>query len=620
MQDPLKKKKERLLRVLQAGGKTADLEIASQIVDLENRVDDVVSQLKEDVKKETDIYSRVDMVKIKGQKGDKGDKGDAGKDGRDGVDGVDGIDGKVIKGLDGKDGKDGKNGINGINGMDGMDGTNGKDGKDGSPDMAEDIRNKLELLEGEERLDAKAIKNLPSAVNHHYGGGSSQVYHDSTLSGEGSQSSPLSVIGGTSLPSQTGNNGKFLTTDGSDASWGTPAGSGDVSKVGTPVNNQVGVWTGDGTLEGDAALTFDTATDTLAGPAVFTGSASGLTINTATNGNLTLSPGGSGTTTINAGAGGVAITTDAGNSDITLTPHGTGDVLVSSLTASGIVITDANKGLQSASVATYPSLTELSYVKGVTSALQTQINGKQASGTYLTSANIVATITNGVTTNAPSEDAVFDALALKAPLASPSFTTPSLGVATATSINGATITSGTLNGSVTGTNTGDNTVATALTGTPSITVATVTTTGNIELGHASANTLSASGGVLSIEGVVIPSISSTNTLTNKRVTKRTGTTTSSATPTINTDNVDFYSITAQTEAITSFTTNLSGTPTEGQTLWIAITGTAARAITWGASFEASTVALPTTTVTTARLDVGFVWNTVTSKWRIIATC
>lgn len=110
----------------------------------------------------------------------------------------------------------------------------------------------------------------------------------------------------------------------------------------------------------------------------------------------------------------------------------------------------------------------------------------------------------------------------------------------------------------------------------------------------------------------------TQTLTNKRVTKRTGTTTSSATPTINTDNVEFYSLTAQAADITSFTTNLSGTPTEGQTLWLAITGTAARAITWGTSFEASTVALPTTTVTTNRLDVGFVWNTVTSKWRCVA--
>ena len=117
----------------------------------------------------------------------------------------------------------------------------------------------------------------------------------------------------------------------------------------------------------------------------------------------------------------------------------------------------------------------------------------------------------------------------------------------------------------------------------------------------------------------VVTLANTITFTNKRITARTGTTTSSATPTINTDNVDFYSLTAQTVDITSFTTNLSGTPTEAQKLWIAITGTAARAITWGASFESSTATLPTTTVTTARLDVGFVWNTVTSKWRCVAT-
>ena len=109
------------------------------------------------------------------------------------------------------------------------------------------------------------------------------------------------------------------------------------------------------------------------------------------------------------------------------------------------------------------------------------------------------------------------------------------------------------------------------------------------------------------------------TLTNKRITKRVSTTTSSATPTINTDNVDMYGLTAQAADITSFTTNLSGTPTDGQQLWIYIVGTAARAITWGSSFEASTVALPTTTVLTNRLDVGFVWNAATSKWRCIAT-
>ena len=116
--------------------------------------------------------------------------------------------------------------------------------------------------------------------------------------------------------------------------------------------------------------------------------------------------------------------------------------------------------------------------------------------------------------------------------------------------------------------------------------------------------------------VVTPT--ATQTLTNKRITPRVSTATSSATPTINTDNVDVYGLTAQAVDITSFTTNLSGTPTDGQKLMIYIVGTAARAITWGASFEASTVPLPTTTVSTNRLDVGFVWNAATSKWRCVA--
>lgn len=48
-----------------------------------------------------------------------------------------------------------------------------------------------------------------------------------------------------------------------DGTWATPSGSGDVSKVGTPADGQIGVWTGDGTIEGDSALTFDTTDDTL---------------------------------------------------------------------------------------------------------------------------------------------------------------------------------------------------------------------------------------------------------------------------------------------------------------------------------------------------------------------
>lgn len=60
------------------------------------------------------------------------------------------------------------------------------------------------------------------------------------------------------------------------------------------------------------------------------------------------------------------------------------------LTASEILITDGSKNIVSADTATYPSLTELSYVKGVTSGIQTQLNGKQASGTYVTAISIAS--------------------------------------------------------------------------------------------------------------------------------------------------------------------------------------------------------------------------------------
>ena len=111
----------------------------------------------------------------------------------------------------------------------------------------------------------------------------------------------------------------------------------------------------------------------------------------------------------------------------------------------------------------------------------------------------------------------------------------------------------------------------------------------------------------------------TATLTNKRITPRVTTEASSATPTINTDNSDVHSITALVAAITSFTTNLSGTPTNFQKLIIRIldNGTA-RAITWGASFEDNGVALPTTTTVSKLLTVGFIYDTVSSKWGCVA--
>ena len=109
----------------------------------------------------------------------------------------------------------------------------------------------------------------------------------------------------------------------------------------------------------------------------------------------------------------------------------------------------------------------------------------------------------------------------------------------------------------------------------------------------------------------------TVTFTNKRINPRVTNEASSATPTINTDNTDIHRVTALATNVTSFTTNLTGTPVHGQGLLIEVTGTAARTLAWGASFEASTIALPTTTVTTAMLTAAFTWNSATSKWRCI---
>jgi len=108
------------------------------------------------------------------------------------------------------------------------------------------------------------------------------------------------------------------------------------------------------------------------------------------------------------------------------------------------------------------------------------------------------------------------------------------------------------------------------------------------------------------------------TFENKRWTARVGSTTSSGTPTINTDNYDVYKLTAQAADITSMTTNLSGTPADGDILEIQITGTASRAITWGSSFVSTTVTLPTTTSDTATLTVIVQYYTTSSygnnKW------
>ena len=319
-------------------------------------------------------------------------------------------------------------------------------------------------------------------------------------------------------------------------------GGGDVTKVGTPVNNQLWVWTGDGTLEGTADVTYDSSTKAMTFNQILDGATFAVyTANTAEN----------------------------------------------SYSYLEFSDTEAAIDTPAFSLITWASLFSLN--QWWTDAI--------FNVSWLASTNKTFTFPNA--TGTVSLIANTETLTNKT-LTSPTLTTPVLG----------TPSSGTL---------------TNCTGLPIAGLVASTSTaiwvGSIELGHASDTTIArVSAGVISVEGVTVPTISSTNTLTNKRVTKRITSITSSGTPTINTDNCDCVTITALAEAITSMTTNLSGTPSNFDSLVIRIkdNGTA-RAITWGTGFEAKGVALPTTTVLSKVLTVGFIYDTVTSKWWCVAS-
>ena len=79
-----------------------------------------------------------------------------------------------------------------------------------------------------------------------------------------------------------------------------------------------------------------------------------------------------------------------------------GKFSLDSLTATQLVGTDASKNLQSLDVAYYPSLTEISYVKGVTSAIQTQLNSKLSSA--ITSLNSLTGASQSITTASTGTD------------------------------------------------------------------------------------------------------------------------------------------------------------------------------------------------------------------------
>jgi len=144
---------------------------------------------------------------------------------------------------------------------------------------------------------------------------------------------------------------------------------------------------------------------------------------------------------------------------------------------------------------------------------------------------------------------------------------------------------------------------------------------SLELGHATDTTLTrSSAGVLAVEGVVIPSVSSTNTLTNKRITSRVYSAANNASLTPEKNTYDIFHLTAMSAA-TTINNHSTTTPADGDKIQIRFldNGTA-RALTWGTAYVAKGgIALPSTTVISKNLMLGFEYNANLAKWNLIAS-
>lgn len=144
---------------------------------------------------------------------------------------------------------------------------------------------------------------------------------------DGSNTVAINAASGTetytlTLPGNDGGSNQVLTTNGSGVlSWTTP--SGTLSASGSPADGQVSVWTSSTALEGDAALTFTTSSDT-------------LNIGASNDGTLTIG----GVTIIdNAGSGAVAL---SGIDSIDATTEATIEAAIdtlSNLTSIGTIAT-----------------------------------------------------------------------------------------------------------------------------------------------------------------------------------------------------------------------------------------------------------------------------------------
>lgn len=181
-----------------------------------------------------------------------------GRDGTNGSDGRDGLDGRP--GRDGAQGPAGPAGRDGVNGMDGVDGVSVTDAKidfDGS--LVISLSNGREINVGE--VVAPDLAERIKVITN--GGGTSQTVID-TLASLQTQINNL-------IPSQTGNAGKFLTTNGSVLSWADVAGGLDYQGTWNAATNTPTLASGVGTngyyyvVSVDGTTTLDGISDWKAG-------------------------------------------------------------------------------------------------------------------------------------------------------------------------------------------------------------------------------------------------------------------------------------------------------------------------------------------------------------------
>jgi hypothetical protein len=113
----------------------------------------------------------------------------------------------------------------------------------------------------------------------------------------------------------------------------------------------------------------------------------------------------------------------------------------------------------------------------------------------------------------------------------------------------------------------------------------------------------------------IPSLTSTSTFTNKRITKRVVTASDATSITPNSDNADItYQL--NTQGTGTLTINAdAGTPTNGQSWVLKIKSTNVQTFSFNGIFVGGTLTLPTTTTGSGKIDYySFLYDSVTPKW------